>query len=271
MSEDRLYLRKQIDAAIVPPDLIWRTKMSYGARIAAQIILYNNQHGYCATRSDIAERLGADIRSVDRWLMEMRDAGLLEASQRGRTRLFELKTTDMSIVDSLIYSRQNCRASTNDKDVYDRQFDLSCLALPDAPYATTHDKTIDSAPVGVGGIHDSIESDQHHTRPLATKLARWLKHVGVNKAHVFDDPKLDFELYKHDFERKKGMGWSIGMIVNAWIEAPLEAPAAPAAPAEEQLAEELGDDMSERPWLGRSLEEAQERFDRMRAERKRML
>ena len=109
MSEESLHLRKQIDAAIVPADLIWKTRLSYGARIAAQIILYNNQHGYSATRSDIAERLGADIRSVDRWLMEMRDIGLLEASQRGRTRLFDLRTTNMSIVYRLVYSRQNCR------------------------------------------------------------------------------------------------------------------------------------------------------------------
>ena len=126
---------------------------------------------------------------------------------------------------------------------------------------------ITDPPVVVVGDHDSCEQKKPTTTtraPLKTTIGRWLKQAGMNAARQFDDPTLDYWTYRRFVENKRAAGWEWRQIVSTLRDAPLECDPH-AAPLDVQDA--AGDELAAPAPAGRSIEEAQARWEARRGGR----
>jgi DNA-binding transcriptional regulator YhcF (GntR family) len=223
----------------IPDWLPFAFTLTAEARTLISATLVLQRHGTAPTRRHLAEQLQVDERSVYRWFNEINDKGYSTIVKRGRRRImiFHKPKPDRAITDRMI----------TDQAITDHaiRFQDSDSIAHDA--LARHDRAIPdqaiSDPSLIGWLDDNhakkkeIQPTKHARRQLKTELAKWLLHQGMNAANKFDDPALDYDLYRNDFERKRSDGWMIGRIVEAWLAAPLSA------------AEQEADDLAERAQL----------------------
>jgi len=85
LNDQDVYLYRSSDPHTAIPDWLPRCSLvSPEARFMAVTILVLSKAPMPPTRAEIAESMGVDIRTVQRWLGELRSAGLLSEHQVGR-------------------------------------------------------------------------------------------------------------------------------------------------------------------------------------------
>ena len=235
---DDVYLYQSSDPHTAIPDwLAFCGLVSAEARNMAHAILVLSRGAIPPTRAEIAESLGVDLRTVQRWLAELRSAGILQERAVGRRQLCIFRRPGMGDTCVMgdraitrptdqVIARSPDRAITHDTMNRDHS-----LGQGKAPNGAFFQNPISDPLVGVVG--DKHESDSDSTTPtpapLKTRLARWLKQAGMNAARDFDDDSLDFDTYVRFVKDKRQMGWEWRQIVSTLREAPLEPAPAVAA------------------------------------------
>ena len=229
-SED-VYIYQSADPHTAIPDwLALCTAVSPEARSMACTILVLSKAALPPTRAEIAEALGVDLRTAQRWLAELRSAGILRERPAGRRVLCVFSRPcmgDRGVMGDTTITRHHDHPSPRSGDrsvTHDPPKSDRFLVQQDAPNDHFFENTISDRPVGVVvGNHDSEEDPTtNNGAALKTPLARWLKQQGVNAARQFDDPALDFATYVRFVTDKRVLGWDWRQIVSTLREAPLD-------------------------------------------------
>jgi len=229
LNDQDVYLYRSSDPHTAIPDWLPRCSLvSPEARFMAVTILVLSKAPMPPTRAEIAESMGVDIRTVQRWLGELRSAGLLSEHQVGRRVLcvFERPMDDRGVMGDRGVTRHTdhpTHGSPDTRITHDPQHGDQLSEHQTAPNGAFFENSIGDPPVGVVGVqHDPLIDPTAATRaPLKTALGRWLKQAGMNAARDFDSEDLDFETYRRWVLDKRDRGWDWRQIVSTLREAPL--------------------------------------------------
>jgi len=214
----------------IPDWLAFCRTVSADARNMAHAILILSRGPLPPTRAEIAEALGVDVRTIQRWLLELRTAGILSEQPVGRRVLCIFSNpawVTHDVMGDTWITRPADHPTSRSPDPCVTHDPLSrdqFLGQQEAVNSGFSRKPISDPPVGVVGDQQSRDSDPTSTNraPLKTALARWLKRAGMNAAREFDDPALDYATYREFVEYKRSLGWEWRQIVSTLREAPLE-------------------------------------------------
>lgn len=258
------------DHTAIPDWLALRRDIPMEARDLAHVILVLAKGTLLPTRDELAQAIGVDVRTIERRLSAMRECGILRTYRAGRRNFFILHDSTFAQIPDTCDHRSHgspihvitdpmCRVSCNNPE--------HSSAQQEAENGDFFENPITDPPVGVVGDHDSLEQKKPTptTRaPLKTTLGRWLKQAGMNAARQFDDSALDYWTYRRFVETKRAAGWEWRQIVSTLRDAPLE-PDPHAAPLD--LPDAAGDELAAPAPAGRSIEEAQARWEARRSGR----
>lgn len=227
-----VFLYRTSDPHTAIPDwLAFCRTVSAEARNMAHAILVLSRGPLPPTRAEIAERLGVEVRTIQRWLFELRTAGILSEIPVGRRVLCTFSNPaamgDQPITHDRLVTRPVDHPTNGSPDplvTHDSHDRDRFPAQQEAVNGGFSENPISDPPVGVVGDQQSRDSDSTTTNraPLKTALARWLKRAGMNAAREFDDPALDYATYREFVEYKRSLGWEWRQIVSTLREAPLE-------------------------------------------------
>lgn len=216
----------------LPDWLILTNKIKPEVQHMATVIIVLSKRGMPPTKEEIADVLGVTPRTIQRWLAELRDAGMLSYQLVGKRRMYVFH--DHAITDTAITDPHGIsdRMTITDPRVYDRAI------MHDPPRAEANHgmpTTIngDSEQIritdrsGSGGSLDlPTDSDLPTTTPrnrtkvlpesIETDTGRWLVKIGFNIASAYRFQSIPLKIAQADVSRRRDLGQQNGAIINAW-------------------------------------------------------
>ncbi len=251
----------------VPDWIALRQDIPWQARNLAHVILIKSRGPLLPTRDDLAEAMGVEVRTIDRWLADLRSFGMLRTNQAGRRNFFILTDSDSTPTPDPCDQRSMRSAIHAISDPCDQGLEENSeqfLEHQEDANGQFSEESIADPPVGVVVGSNSLKekrTNNNNRAPLKTPLGRWLKQAGMNAARHFDDPALDYWTYVKFVQEKRAAGWEWRQIVSTLREAPLDRDPH-AAPIDLDQAD---DQVTPAPALaGRSIEDAQARWEARR-------
>lgn len=244
----------------------------------AHAILVMSRGPLPPTREEIATALGVEIRTIQRWLAELREANILTEQPVGR-RLLCIFSNPAWVTHDVMGDRLITRpadhliARSPDQAITHAPHDRDqFLEQQDAPKSGFSENPITDPPIipsGGGGDHHDPLGDSPPTttatakkaQPCETRLGRYMAANGFGAAREFDRPELDSNHWIHFIRLQLESGMSKERIVHLLrLGAPLEwiapAPAAPAAP------DDAGELPPMTPALAMPIEQAMNRWNK---------
>jgi hypothetical protein len=193
------------------------------------------------TRAEIAEALSVDERTVQRWLAELRSAGILTERRVGRRNLCVFvdpsmgDTCDQVIVGSGDPRDQVIVGSPDPTITHDTPDQHQFSNRQDAENSDKSEISIGD-PRGGGGGHDSqIESKPPTPTPRAARTkvrpeeitgdtGKWMVEQGFSLAMAHKHQDLPLAVAQADYHRRQQFGQRHGAIAQAWEVSPPAAP-----------------------------------------------
>jgi DNA-binding transcriptional ArsR family regulator len=216
----------------LPDWLILTNKIKPEVQHMATVIIVLSKRGMPPSKDEIAESLGVTPRTIQRWLAELRDAGMLSYQLVGKRRMYVFH--DQAIRDSPITDPHGIsdRMTITDPAVSDRAIihePARAVSIHGTPTSINvrSDEIRISDPSGSGGSSESpTDSELPTTEPrtstkvlpesIETETGRWLVKIGFNIASAYRFQGLPLKVAQADVARRRDLGQGNGAIINAW-------------------------------------------------------
>jgi hypothetical protein len=222
-------VRVQINGAwtAVPNRLLLDTRLSRDARLLGALIFLHaaNSGKAFPSQQQLAEELASNdkapsVRSVQRWLSELQEAGWLGWRQTMRNNeytLYDPQEIAQTSATTLVSSSTPQNHDSHEQEQMSATTTVSPTATGESPYATP--VSPHTTPVSHSSIYkDSSCIDSSTTESpdvvVDTRLTTFLLNEGMSAAHEF--ARLDYDTAREDFHRRRQAGHSISTIVRAW-------------------------------------------------------
>jgi hypothetical protein len=230
---DRVRVKIQGAWTAVPNRLLLDKRLSHSARLLCALIFMHaaNSGKAFPSQKQLAEELATfndkdqtekapSIRSVQRWLSELQEAGWLEWRQTMRNNEYTLydpyEPEQMSVTTPVSPS------TPQNHDCHEKeQMSATTLVSPTATGESPHTTLVSphTTPVSHSSIYiDSscIDSSTTESRDVVVdeRLVKFLLNEGMSAAHEFAG--LDYNTAREDFHRRRQAGQAISTIVRAW-------------------------------------------------------
>jgi hypothetical protein len=232
-SESDLFVMRFANPHTAIPDwLVVNSHIRLELRHMAAVIIILQKRPLPPDKEQIAEILGVGTRTVQRWLAELRAAGVLSYKLLGRRRMYvfhEPSTiSDPTISDPTI-SDPALSSDTTISDPGVSHETNYVTPIHGIPYAgiDSYNRLTISDRSGGGGDHDHGGIEPPTTAPrraapkvspdsIATETGRWLVKTGFNIASAYRFQTIPLKVAMADYERRRDLGQGIGAIVQAW-------------------------------------------------------
>jgi DNA-binding transcriptional ArsR family regulator len=167
------------------------SSLSDGPRSLLQLILdYVAADIKVPQRSELAQKFGVDVRTIDRWLRQLRDYHLLAVPWKEQRRnVYVPFVRDRKHNDQRSMIADHCEAKNYDQRSHPK--------TPLERQIKTRSAILSS---GGGGVHDSdhgsppITEQREKPKPCSTKLGKFLAANGFGVAREFDNRAAAGEL-----------------------------------------------------------------------------
>lgn len=230
--------RLESPATAIPDWMILDRRISAEARLCAQAILVLSKNREAPTREELAHWLGANERSISRWLSELRAAGVMRVVRVYRRNEYIFSAPIQTVAQTFEETRRSGIARSG---IVRSGIALSPITLNrvNGIGALLADETrMGDRPVthasGGGGDHDSDHDSpppesarRRKIRPdeITTETGRWMVAQGFGLAAAYRHQGLDLDKARSDYDRRIGLGQRLGAINLAWnVAAPELAP-----------------------------------------------
>lgn len=240
-SPDTTYsLNVQTDSTQYPDWLMLCNELTHSARILAGAILIHQKNGRQPKQVQLAADLGVDIRSISRWIAELKQAKILTTPRCKRRNVYRFRKPrnarihDQPIADRLIVDQSDVDQLIVDQPVYHP--DGHNMA-PGSRKGQRKPPGDTQALHGGGGAHDLSTDRDPPTPPparsarritpqdITTDTGRWMVKEAFSLAKAFQFQHLPLRACQLDYERRRGLGQGHGAIAQAWeVEPPSSSP-----------------------------------------------
>lgn len=232
IASDMFVMRFLNPHTAIPDWLILSHDIRQEVRHMAAVIMVLNKRPMPPTQDDIAEALEVERRTVQRWLAECRDAGILSYRLIGRRRMYvfhePLGSPDPTVDDPTVGDRMR----SGDRTVGDRAIvHDSPIEAPSLRQHRQVKRLLRQNPIsdraGGGGDHDSPGESNQPTNPplrstkvlptqITTDTGRWMVKTGFNIVSAYRFQSIPLDVAQADYARRRDLGQQHGAIINAW-------------------------------------------------------
>ncbi len=215
----------------VPDWIALRQDIPWQARNLAHVILIKSRGPLLPTRDDLAEAMGVEVRTIDRWLADLRSFGMLRTNQAGRRNFFILTDSDSTSTPDPCDQRSMRSAIHAISDPCDQGLDEKSeqfLEQQEGLNGQFSEKSI-ADPPGGGGGSCSNEIDPPPTTAPRRKISpreiigdtgKWMVAEGFSLTKAHQHQHLPLKAAQADYQRRRQLGQRHGAIADAWEVSP---------------------------------------------------
>ena len=198
--------------AMVPNWLLLRDEVSPGAKLRyARLAQFAGEHGHCFPKQEtMAKQLGCSARRVREYLRELKDLGLIAATQRGLAHPNSYRFRQHPWMGDLPRPDAASYLDRSDPSYPDR----SDPSYPDRSDPSYPDRSDSSGPIGEEIQEEEIQGSNTHTAPPAPPRPPSLEEVEVFASMRCIPP----EAARKFFHDQEAVGWvnKRGIPIQKW-------------------------------------------------------